>query len=364
MQQPTPPPHTTCIQFCRQKVLCASEPYSPEQLRHVLAMIYGDTGERAAGSFTGYLRFAGENCNQLFLFFFKGAPYAAGRYDEGKPVIYTIQELARQLVKSDKSSLSLTLCETDPVLLKSMLLFLQKEPAIKAPTSLIDLEQIVQQIGTTGQHAMIALRRDNLFNCYFLKNGICAQVHYADSSFVRPDGMSLDEEMLLYAFQPGAEILAYIYRDMNTTVAEDSSQYDQDSLYTLLTVGYLKNKRKSDQDDVKPAADVSGSTMDEVSQPRSSLGITIESGPQQGMQFTVTLPCTIGRTESDLILGDRLVSRRHALLKREGDMVVIEDLGSKNGTKIKGTKIARATVTPDELITIGPFQLRIQTDVE
>ena len=40
-----------------------------------------------------------------------------------------------KLVKTDKSTLRVTLCETDPVLLKSMLLFLQKEPAIKAPTS-------------------------------------------------------------------------------------------------------------------------------------------------------------------------------------------------------------------------------------
>ncbi|MBV5337592.1 MAG: hypothetical protein J0653_06505, partial [Deltaproteobacteria bacterium] len=93
-----------------------------------------------------------------------------------------------------------------------------------------------------------ALRRDNKYNYYFFKNGKCAQVHYADNDFKRPEGMTLDDEMLLYAFQPGEDIQAYIYRDMNTIVAEDSSQYDKDSLYELLTVGYLKNKRKSDQE--------------------------------------------------------------------------------------------------------------------
>jgi hypothetical protein len=340
-------------------VLCDNEPFSNDYLHRILDMIYTDND-----SFTGYLKFASEDCAQLFLFFFKGNPYASGRYTEGKPAIYTIQELARQLVKSDKTSLYVTLCNTDPILLKSMLLFLQKEPAIKAPTTLIDFEHIVQQIGEVGEHAMIALSRDNSYNYYFFKNGKCTQVHYADSEFARPEGMTLEEEMLLYAFQPGEEIQAYIYRDMNTIVAEDSSLYDKDSLFELLTVGYLKNKRKSDQE---------LSSKDEVNdsevivkplqqQPKlSHVVLSIESGPLTGSQFTVKLPCTIGRKECDLILDDRLVSRRHAELKFIQNTVVIDDLKSKNGIKVNGEKIASSQLVSNDLISIGPINLRILT---
>lgn len=36
---------------------------------------------------------------------------------------------------------------------------------------------------------------------------------------------------------------------------------------------------------------------------------------------------------------DGTVSRRHAVVVREGEMVVVEDLGSSNGTFVNGTKI-------------------------
>lgn len=360
MHQSTTQTSSSCIQFCQQKVLCENQPFSLEQLRSALDVVY--TADR---SFTGYLKFAGNDCSHLFLFFFKGSPYAAGRYTEGKPTIYTIQELARQLVKSDKTSLFITLCETDPVLLKSMLLFLQKEPTIKAPTALIDFEFIVKQIHEVGEHALIALSLDNKFNCFFFKGGTCAQVYYADNSFKRPEKMTLDEEMLLYAFQPGVEIQAYIYREMNTTVAEDSSQYDKESLYELLTVGYLKNKRKSDQESApKDEVSPTKTETDPVQEaPKiSHVMLCVETGPLKGSHFTVSLPCTIGRKDCDLILDDRLISRRHAELKVIQDAVVIEDLESKNGIKVNGTKTTRSQLVPNDRISLGPIDLRILPD--
>ena len=360
MSQSMPAAGQRCIQFCEQKVLCKDDPFSFDQLRCLLEMACVDHAAVTGKPFTGYLKFAGEGCYQLFLFFFKGKPYAAGRYDEGKPTVYTIQELARQLVKTDKATLRVTLCETDPVLLKSMLLFLQKEPAIKAPTSLIDFEHIVRQIGEVGEHAMIALCRDGMYTCYFFKDGVCAQIYYADTTFERPDGMSLDEEMFLYAFQPGVEIQAYIYRDMNTTVAEDSSQYDKESLYTLLTVGYLKNKRKSDQEVAAESnAENRGAVSPRPAAAPPAIILSIESGVLQGSRVSTILPCTIGRKECDLLFDDRLVSRRHAVLKSSGDGVVIEDLASKNGTKVNGEKIVSSPVKPGDLISIGPINLRV-----
>lgn len=359
-------PNTTsalndCTRFCQQQVLVENLPFSQEQLKGVLNIVYTERP-----SFTGYLKFtslASEACYQLFLFFYKGAPYAAGRYAEGKPVIYSIQDLARQLVKSDQSALFVTLCETDPILLKCMLLFLQKEPAIKAPTTLIDFEYIVRQIDEAGKHAMIALRRENAFNYYFFKDGICTQTYYADLAFQRPEGMTLEEEMLLYAFQPGENILAYIYRDMNTTMSEDSKQYDKESLHTLLTVGYIKNKRKDDQGGVASAEEATSSKTETSPHHEDSrlthVILSIESGPQAGARFMVLLPCTIGRKECDFILDDRLVSRRHAELKLIEDTIVIEDLQSKNGTKVNGKKITSSQLTPNDLVAIGTINFRI-----
>jgi len=44
----------------------------------------------------------------------------------------------------------------------------------------------------------------------------------------------------------------------------------------------------------------------------------------------------IGRQDADLVLQDPEVSRRHALLRRSGKTVVVEDLDSTNGTFVNG----------------------------
>ena len=150
-------------QFPRQKVLCDEKPYSRELLRSLLEMVY--TG---SPPFTGYLKVAGIGSDLHFLFFLKGAPYAAGRYSDDKPIGYSIQDVGRILASAADEAISVTLCQTDPILLKCMLLFLQIEPYIKAPTSLIDIERIVRQIGKEGANAIIALCRDKKIRKVFL----------------------------------------------------------------------------------------------------------------------------------------------------------------------------------------------------
>jgi len=371
MQPPSPHKDLDCCRFPQQKLLCENEPYSRDLLGSLLESIY-----EASLPFTGYIKFTDNECSLLFLFFYYGAPYAAGKFVNGKPVLYSIQELGRHLAKTAEGSISATLCETDPVLLKNMLLFLQEDPAVKAPPSLLDFEYIVRQIGESGEHAMIALCRDKHINFFYFKEGKGALVHYSDLAFSRPEGMTIDEEMLLYAFQPGEKVQAYIFRDITTTRPEDSGKLDKDSLYKLLTVGYLKDRRSSEADtspmadenqkngrkgDREVATDSAGDGFETLFQNsvHPSAVLSVESGLLQGERFTVMLPCTIGRKDCDLILDDRLVSRRHAELKIVSNKLVLEDLESKNGTKVNGTRIAKSQLAPNDLITIGTINLRI-----
>ncbi|MBW2531717.1 MAG: FHA domain-containing protein, partial [Deltaproteobacteria bacterium] len=76
---------------------------------------------------------------------------------------------------------------------------------------------------------------------------------------------------------------------------------------------------------------------------------------------------TIGRKEGNTIrLTERNVSREHARLHREGeDTFVIEDLGSRCGTKVNGKPLAddSETIEPGDQISIGDYSLSIRTDV-
>ena len=67
-------------------------------------------------------------------------------------------------------------------------------------------------------------------------------------------------------------------------------------------------------------------------------------------------PCVIGRAaDADLSIDARSVSRRHAQLHQAGGLA-IEDLGSANGTRVRGRTLAageRALVEPFEPVMIG-----------
>lgn len=70
---------------------------------------------------------------------------------------------------------------------------------------------------------------------------------------------------------------------------------------------------------------------------------------------------TLGRFEdNDVVLPDRLVSRHHARIRREGSQFMLEDNGSTNGTFVNGERIARSHLLQDgDTIQIAPrFQLR------
>lgn len=73
---------------------------------------------------------------------------------------------------------------------------------------------------------------------------------------------------------------------------------------------------------------------------------------------------TIGRQEGNTIrLTERNVSRRHARLLRQNGRVVVEDLGSSNGTRINGERISGQSAIKDgDLLQIGDYDLALQNE--
>jgi hypothetical protein len=72
---------------------------------------------------------------------------------------------------------------------------------------------------------------------------------------------------------------------------------------------------------------------------------------------------TIGRLpECDITLDDANVSRRHAQLRRDGELVYLIDLGSTNGTLVNGVAIRQHLLSPGDLVTIGKTPLRFELD--
>ena len=61
-----------------------------------------------------------------------------------------------------------------------------------------------------------------------------------------------------------------------------------------------------------------------------------------------------------IVLPVRGVSRRHALLTLEPEGLSLEDMGSRNGTLVKGVRIQRTQLQAGDEIRIGPVRLRLE----
>ena len=70
---------------------------------------------------------------------------------------------------------------------------------------------------------------------------------------------------------------------------------------------------------------------------------------------------TVGRTaRADFILDAALVSRIHCRLTADkSDQLVVEDLGSTNGTKVNGQVVTRQVLKPGDVLTIGRVEFQV-----
>lgn len=84
--------------------------------------------------------------------------------------------------------------------------------------------------------------------------------------------------------------------------------------------------------------------------------LEFSAGPERGKVFALKkLPAVIGRRPGcDIVLSDSSVSRRHARLDRQDGIYSVTDLGSTNGTKVNGARIAgNVLLSPGDVITLG-----------
>jgi pSer/pThr/pTyr-binding forkhead associated (FHA) protein len=95
------------------------------------------------------------------------------------------------------------------------------------------------------------------------------------------------------------------------------------------------------------------------------LSLAIIDGPDSGSVYRIEKPrVTIGRANADLTLNDTEASRQHAAIEVRDTIILLEDLGSTNGTILDGRRITEATELPDkaEFVVGGTTLMLIVTD--
>jgi pSer/pThr/pTyr-binding forkhead associated (FHA) protein len=92
--------------------------------------------------------------------------------------------------------------------------------------------------------------------------------------------------------------------------------------------------------------------------------LVVRGETASGIAHPIAGSLTVGRGAGvDLSLPDPEVSRRHASVRVDGSTVVVEDLGSANGTRVNGTPIETATRVEDGgVIELGKTRLEVKVE--
>ncbi|WP_437291954.1 sigma 54-interacting transcriptional regulator [Sorangium sp. So ce406] len=94
---------------------------------------------------------------------------------------------------------------------------------------------------------------------------------------------------------------------------------------------------------------------------RSVALLVQHTGGVQSALLTPDAPLTIGRTApASLRIADPTLSREHARFSLAGGRVRVEDLGSRNGTRVAGRRVKEAELDVGDVVFLGGLVVRIQ----
>jgi pSer/pThr/pTyr-binding forkhead associated (FHA) protein len=90
--------------------------------------------------------------------------------------------------------------------------------------------------------------------------------------------------------------------------------------------------------------------------------LVVEEGRQQGQRFELADGETwIGRIVGEgIALDDARVSRRHAIVRRQGETVEIVDHGSRNGVRVNGVAVTTQPLVHGDRLVLGDTVLRLE----
>ncbi len=122
-----------------------------------------------------------------------------------------------------------------------------------------------------------------------------------------------------------------------------------DRTVTLTAVDPLQEAPGTDDDVVVPLSEL----------PADAAVLIVRTGPQAGDRFTLDRPLTrLGRhPDSEIMLDDITVSRRHVSIERTDEGYVVTDAGSLNGTYVNHQRIDRAVLHHGDELQVGKFRL-------
>ncbi len=265
------------------------------------------------------------------MFILNGEPYAAGQWDNGSPRDSTIHEFFQTCARSEETKLSLY--ESDPVLLKCLLGLCQNAPATQATSDLVSIEGLLDRLKQDGGENLLVLKSGREYSFFYFMKKRMVEAYFSDAHHVSGED-SLEDALLSYVYsqQSSQPIELLLYNDLKIAPAPDVQQSTSDDFFAAVVDHYLK--------------------------PRPRL---IVLGPENQVKNVILnkKAFVIGRdSDSDLVLDDLLVSRRHAVVRCQNGEYSIQDESSRNGILVNGESVTESHLSDGDKIQVGNFRIQ------
>ena len=261
---------------------------------------------------------------RLILFILEKRPYAAGKLlgDRFEPL--SLREYFKAV--SGKKQLMLTLNLVSPVFFKSLMVIVQKLPTSGGTTDLVNVEVMLDRVKASKKEAVITVKRMDDLSFFYFSDGRLHDAYFANPKSVSQES-SLEDQFLecIYTASDKSPVVVQTYEDVGISPAEDHNLQWEDSPDGIVEY-FLR--------------------------PRPELVFM-----SNGTIFNKSLlkqTFTIGRSpDCDAILSDIKSSRTHAIIKEEKGTFILEDLKSRNGTKVNDLTVTRTSLQSGDEIQIG-----------
>jgi pSer/pThr/pTyr-binding forkhead associated (FHA) protein len=115
------------------------------------------------------------------------------------------------------------------------------------------------------------------------------------------------------------------------------------------------------KDDEKSAIERAMAGKPAALSPHHTIALTVIEGDEKDRRLPIDKPnVIIGRSRADILLKDPEVSRRHCQITCCNNLVVLQDLGSANGTLLNHQVIRKAFLKDQDKIQVGGTVLQFE----
>ncbi len=336
-----------------------------------------------------------------FLFVVNGSPYAAGRLVGEAFTFAEIHEFFAAYSRNPQSPLSFFVA--DKRLLLGLMVLVRHRPALQFTTDVVDMQEVLDTLAARGANAIVGIRAGGEWAIAICTKGRPVANYFPPSGAEALKEPTPSQQLLGYvSTRPSGGAAVEVYEETRVGPAGDAI------LATPRTRGRLsevflrvaakvqeaeaasRREREAMPSEVVPepsapaeadealvaAGEGIGALEAPPEAPPEPAAPPIFHGPvpevllflgekQLGTFSLARGELTIGRNPGNDILIDNVgVSRRHAVIKASADRVVVEDLGSANGTFVNGQKVASHELQDGDEILVLKHRLIYRVPME